>query len=205
MISKLLLCLNRSCPSFPLSLSSCSIPDSNLLTVAPRWKAYSIIVAPQNPALFSSPNHVSQCLQHNPPPPHRHRSALAHLRGLNAAPLRCGHVFADSEPNYNCIECGFDRTCVLCHRCFHASEHRNHKHSVAARRSSRLRQQTFGLQSSCILYSLHLPFSQLHFSAGGGCCDCGDEEAWKEHPSCTHHARNEEDSAVGSFRCGLRL
>ena len=25
-------------------------------------------------------------------------------------------------------------------------------------------------------------------SGGGGCCDCGDSEAWKEHPNCLLHA-----------------
>ena len=24
-------------------------------------------------------------------------------------------------------------------------------------------------------------------SGGGGCCDCGDSEAWKEHPNCLLH------------------
>ena len=29
-------------------------------------------------------------------------------------------------------------------------------------------------------------------SSGGGCCDCGDEEAWKTHPYCSHHQPTED-------------
>lgn len=29
-------------------------------------------------------------------------------------------------------------------------------------------------------------------SAGGGCCDCGDSEAWKQHYSCLEHARPDQ-------------
>ena len=28
----------------------------------------------------------------------------------------------------------------------------------------------------------------MSMSGGGGCCDCGDSEAWKEHPNCRLHA-----------------
>jgi hypothetical protein len=28
----------------------------------------------------------------------------------------------------------------------------------------------------------------MHMSGGGGCCDCGDPEAWKQHHSCTLHS-----------------
>ncbi|XP_078484358.1 E3 ubiquitin-protein ligase UBR2-like [Ciona intestinalis] len=28
---------------------------------------------------------------------------------------------------------------------------------------------------------------KLHSSSGGGCCDCGDPEAWKQHPACSRH------------------
>lgn len=30
-------------------------------------------------------------------------------------------------------------------------------------------------------------------SAGGGCCDCGDVEAWKKDPFCEHHLRAKEN------------
>ena len=28
---------------------------------------------------------------------------------------------------------------------------------------------------------------KMSTSGGGGCCDCGDSEAWKEHPNCLLH------------------
>ena len=30
---------------------------------------------------------------------------------------------------------------------------------------------------------------KMSTSGGGGCCDCGDSEAWKEHPNCALHSR----------------
>ncbi len=65
-------------------------------------------------------------------------------------------MFADGEPSYTCSECGVDPTCVLCHKCFMKSEHRQHRFTV-------------------------------HISHGGGCCDCGDQEAWRGHAFCRIH------------------
>ncbi|GAA5876736.1 hypothetical protein JCM16303_006269 [Sporobolomyces ruberrimus] len=66
----------------------------------------------------------------------------------------CGHVFKPGESVYRCRTCGLDSTCVLCSRCFHASpEHRRDRHDVTV---------------------------SVHSGVGAGCCDCGDEEAWKE-------------------------
>ncbi|KAJ3135188.1 hypothetical protein HK100_003039 [Physocladia obscura] len=38
----------------------------------------------------------------------------------------CGHVFQEGEGVYWCRNCALDETCVLCHHCFHASNHEGH-------------------------------------------------------------------------------
>jgi E3 ubiquitin-protein ligase UBR2 len=35
----------------------------------------------------------------------------------------------------------------------------------------------------------------MHMSGGGGACDCGDPEAWKEFPSCNVHSVEATDAA----------
>lgn len=71
----------------------------------------------------------------------------------------CGHIFADGEGIYRCLDCGLDDTCVLCAQCFKASDHNGHNTS-------------------------------FHYSKGsGGCCDCGDSEAWKVEQTCTIHCQ----------------
>jgi hypothetical protein len=71
----------------------------------------------------------------------------------------CGHIFADGEGIYRCYDCGLDDTCVMCVRCFKASDHTGHNTS-------------------------------FHYSTGsGGCCDCGDVEAWKVDQTCTIHCK----------------
>lgn len=54
-------------------------------------------------------------------------------------------------------ECALDDSCVLCSRCFHATEHVGHSVSF------------FIAQQS------------------GGCCDCGDGEAWRIQINCPFH------------------
>lgn len=45
------------------------------------------------------------------------------------------------------------------------------------------------LCSSCFKKSSHrLHKYKMSTSGGGGCCDCGDHEAWKRDPSCEEHA-----------------
>ena len=35
---------------------------------------------------------------------------------------------------------------------------------------------------------------QMHASGGnGGCCDCGDIEAWKRDPACEKHAQSSDE------------
>ncbi|PVU91157.1 hypothetical protein BB561_004551 [Smittium simulii] len=70
----------------------------------------------------------------------------------------CGHVFRRGEGVYRCKTCAIDDTCVLCTRCFHATEHTGHDTS----------------------FSIN--------SGTGGCCDCGESEAWKQPLHCRYHA-----------------
>ncbi|KAL8907043.1 MAG: hypothetical protein Q9207_001655 [Kuettlingeria erythrocarpa] len=78
---------------------------------------------------------------------------------------RCGHIFKNTEAVYRCKNCEVDETCVLCSRCFNASEHDGHNISVT------------------------------HSSGNGGCCDCGDPEAWKSPVICGIHAADSSTSA----------
>ncbi|KAJ5272688.1 hypothetical protein N7478_007813 [Penicillium angulare] len=70
---------------------------------------------------------------------------------------RCGHIFRAGEATYRCITCAADETCVLCSRCFDASDHTGHQY-------------------------------QISLSSGNcGCCDCGDDEAWRLPLFCAIH------------------
>ncbi|KAK6056854.1 ATP-dependent Clp protease adaptor protein ClpS [Cooperia oncophora] len=42
----------------------------------------------------------------------------------------CGHVFKSGELTYSCKDCATDATCVMCHECFHLSEHKAHKYKM---------------------------------------------------------------------------
>ncbi|KAH8705569.1 putative ubiquitin-protein ligase E3 component [Talaromyces proteolyticus] len=73
---------------------------------------------------------------------------------------RCGHIFRAGEGTYRCITCAADDTCVLCSRCFDASDHAGHQY-------------------------------QISLSSGNcGCCDCGDEEAWRLPLCCAIHTES---------------
>lgn len=70
---------------------------------------------------------------------------------------RCGHIFRAGEATYRCVTCAADDTCVLCSRCFDSSDHTGHQY-------------------------------QISLSSGNcGCCDCGDEEAWRLPLFCAIH------------------
>ncbi|PGH33385.1 E3 ubiquitin-protein ligase UBR1 [[Emmonsia] crescens] len=70
---------------------------------------------------------------------------------------RCGHIFKNGEASYHCMTCSTDDTCALCTRCFDSSDHTGHKYSIS-------------------------------LSSGyNGCCDCGDEEAFKIPVLCAIH------------------
>jgi E3 ubiquitin-protein ligase UBR1 len=71
---------------------------------------------------------------------------------------RCGHIFKPGEASYMCRTCGTDETCCLCSRCFESTDHTGH-------------------------------LVRIQISVGNsGCCDCGDDEAWKTPLVCTIHS-----------------
>jgi len=69
----------------------------------------------------------------------------------------CGHIFRSGEATYRCRTCTSDDTCVLCTKCFEASDHTG-----------------------------HMTFISLS-PGNSGCCDCGDPEAWKIPVNCAIH------------------
>ncbi|KAH0838891.1 hypothetical protein J3R83DRAFT_7318 [Lanmaoa asiatica] len=69
----------------------------------------------------------------------------------------CGYIFTKGESCFRCKDCALDESCVLCSRCFRASSHKDHNISF------------FIAQQS------------------GGCCDCGDAEAWRHNIQCPFH------------------
>ncbi|KAI8340755.1 hypothetical protein BC941DRAFT_392381 [Chlamydoabsidia padenii] len=71
---------------------------------------------------------------------------------------QCGHLFKKGESVYRCRNCGLDDTCVMCSRCFHATNHEGHDVKIWISRGA------------------------------GGCCDCGDFEAWKIPLECRIHS-----------------
>ncbi|KDQ17558.1 hypothetical protein BOTBODRAFT_185706 [Botryobasidium botryosum FD-172 SS1] len=81
----------------------------------------------------------------------------------------CGHIFKKGENCYRCRDCGLDDSCVLCSQCFHSSDHTDH---------------------NVTFYLTQQP---------GGCCDCGDPEAWKTPITCQYH-RSPERSLAPSWR-----
>lgn len=76
----------------------------------------------------------------------------------------CGHILKAGEGNYRCATCTNDPTVVLCARCFAASDHEGHQYDVTIS------------------------------TGNNGCCDCGDEEAWKRPVRCAIHSRKEPAS-----------
>ncbi|KAF1835038.1 RING finger domain-containing protein [Decorospora gaudefroyi] len=89
----------------------------------------------------------------------------------------CGHIFKNGEATYRCKTCSADDTCVLCARCFDASDHEGHHVFVSVS------------------------------PGNSGCCDCGDDEAWLRPVHCNiHSADPERDSrAAGKAREGSLL
>ncbi len=73
----------------------------------------------------------------------------------------CGMVFKKGDIVWTCRQCGKDPTCVQCDACFRNSDHKGHE-----------------------VY--------FHRSGGsGGCCDCGDPEAWTDSGNCAAHGNKE--------------
>ncbi|KIS71625.1 uncharacterized protein UMAG_00067 [Mycosarcoma maydis] len=84
--------------------------------------------------------------------------------------MPCGHLFQKGEAVYRCRECSLDDTCVQCAPCFQASIHAKHNHDVV-----------FSVSSS-----------------NGGCCDCGDPEAWKQDVCCRYHSQSFSNSITAN-------
>lgn len=85
----------------------------------------------------------------------------------------CGHIFKANEVSYHCETCTDDPTAVLCARCFAASDHEGHQ--------------------------LHISISQ----GNSGCCDCGDDEAWKRPLHCAIHTATDEDMTTENHTSSL--
>ena len=97
------------------------------------------------------------------------RNALGMVEGSEyseaARGRACGHIFKSGDATYKCKTCTADETCALCTRCFEASEHTGH------------------------LVSQHIS------SGNSGCCDCGDDEAWKVPVKCAIHTADSSTMA----------
>ncbi|KAK3060182.1 hypothetical protein LTS18_009132, partial [Coniosporium uncinatum] len=77
----------------------------------------------------------------------------------------CGHIFKSGEATYRCKTCTDDDTCVLCAKCFDASDHEGH-----------------------LVYVSISP-------GNSGCCDCGDDEAWIRPVHCNIHTSRSDDES----------
>ncbi|EKG17863.1 Zinc finger N-recognin protein [Macrophomina phaseolina MS6] len=84
----------------------------------------------------------------------------------------CGHIFKSGEATYRCKTCTVDDTCVLCAKCFDASDHEGH-----------------------LVYVSISP-------GNSGCCDCGDPEAWVRPVHCNIHTSlpGNESKAAGKAK-----
>lgn len=69
----------------------------------------------------------------------------------------CGRVFEKGDLIYHCRDCTSDETCVLCSACFNRDFHGSHNYSYYLSKGS------------------------------GGCCDCGEDEAWNNGVECLLH------------------
>ena len=88
---------------------------------------------------------------------------------------RCGHIFKPGEASYMCRTCGTDETCCLCSRCFESTDHTGH-------------------------------MVRIQISVGNsGCCDCGDDEAWKTPLFCTIHSDMQTSSGKGKGKEAVGL
>ncbi|KAG6853526.1 hypothetical protein C0991_003446 [Blastosporella zonata] len=80
--------------------------------------------------------------------------------GRTDAPIpgrSCSRIFKKGDSCFRCKDCALDDSCVMCANCFHATDHADHNVSFF------IAQQP------------------------GGCCDCGDEEAWRVPLQCPSH------------------
>ncbi|KAI9840731.1 MAG: hypothetical protein M1837_001354 [Sclerophora amabilis] len=109
------------------------------------------------------------------------REAQGALEGAEYSPAArgkpCGHIFKSGEATYRCKTCTIDDTCVLCSRCFDASDHTGHMIFVSVS------------------------------PGNTGCCDCGDPEAWRLPVNCAIHTaipdQSQTVSSENNFTTGL--
>ncbi|KAG8855791.1 hypothetical protein FRB91_001680 [Serendipita sp. 411] len=112
-------------------------------------------------ALWGS--HMSLFLARNEAPPAGTLLSEAQARSSIKPPIdsvskACQHVFKKGECCFRCKDCAMDDSCIMCARCFYATEHTGH------------------VVTFCI--------SQQP----GGSCDCGDPEVWRYPINCPHHS-----------------
>lgn len=80
----------------------------------------------------------------------------------------CGKRLKKGEIIWTCRQCSHDSTCVQCNDCFQLSNHEGH--------------EVYFYKSS----------------DGGGCCDCGDYEAWNEAGTCSKHKPQQETTSLST-------
>jgi hypothetical protein len=80
----------------------------------------------------------------------------------------CGKPVKKGDIMWLCRQCGKDPTCVQCDDCFQSSNHEGHE----------------------------VYFYRSSASGGGGCCDCGDPEAWHEDGNCCNHGTDRSSKSV---------
>lgn len=90
---------------------------------------------------------------------------------------RCGHIFKAGEASYMCRTCGTDDTCCLCSRCFDSTDHTGHNVRI---------QMSVG-------------------NSERGCCDCGDDEAWKTPLFCTIHTDIQNGADKGKAKAAASV
>ena len=85
------------------------------------------------------------------------------------APRRvCQHPFRKNDIVWVCRTCQADETCVLCHKCWIASDHVGHDTS-------------------------------FYHAQAGGCCDCGDPDAWDPDGFCPLHGMSEKVGSESTY------
>lgn len=72
---------------------------------------------------------------------------------INHYQRTCGHQFLRGETCWRCLTCGYDETCALCTFCYNEQDHLGH--------------------------DVHKSIINRDFA---GCCDCGDEDAYRNSP-----------------------
>ncbi|RDB27292.1 E3 ubiquitin-protein ligase ubr1 [Hypsizygus marmoreus] len=86
----------------------------------------------------------------------------------------CSHIFKKGESCFRCKDCALDDSCVMCAQCFHATNHVDHNVSFF------IAQQP------------------------GGCCDCGDEEAWRIPLNCPFHPPSQSSELHATPKANAR-